>query len=183
MLESRFDRLNAMQREINIKNQVIEDLTIKVKELEERTLKMEMVSVQMLDEKTDVIDERSEMIETVDPENQIIETESEFKCEKCDFVTSSEHGLKVHLTKKHTSSMNCQICDFKAQTQKVLEIHIVTCEIYKCSKCEFKSRRLSQTKAHMLKQHGAGENFLNHLKMDRNKPNEVCNTVPFLDSL
>ena len=77
----------------------------------------------------------------------------------------------------------CEICEFKAQTKKVLEIHLVTCEIYKCGKCEYKSRRLSSVKTHILKQHGKGDHTLNHLKMDRTKVNEVCNTVHSLNTL
>ena len=129
------------------------------------------------------LDESSELLETSDPEKEMTEAELEFKCTKCEYVTTSEKGLKVHTTKTHTCSLNCEICDFKAQTEKVLEIHLFTCELYRCSKCEFKSRRLSQTKAHMQKQHGTGDHFLNHLKMDRIKTNEVCNTIHFLKDL
>ena len=42
-IENIFDHLNAMQSEVNIKNQVIEDITLKVKELEQRTLKWKWI--------------------------------------------------------------------------------------------------------------------------------------------
>ena len=99
----------------------------------------------------------------------------------CSF--SSEHDLKDHKAEKHKLALICEICDFKAQTKKVLEIHLVTCKIYKCGKCEYKSRCLSSVKTHILKQHGKGDHTLNHLKMDRTKVNEVCNSIHSLNTL
>ena len=63
---------------------------------------------------------------------------------KCEFETTSKPELKVH-------QLNCEICDFKAVTQSELEVHVVTCELYRCTKCDFKSKRLSQVKTHLRK--------------------------------
>ena len=102
LVESRFNQLNVMQNEINDKNKVIEDLTIRVNELEERTLKIEMLAAKKLDES-------SELLETSDPEKEMTEAELEFKCTKCEYVTTSEKGLKVHTTKTHTCFLNCVV--------------------------------------------------------------------------
>ena len=110
-------------------------------------------------------------------------SEVEIKCTECEFVTTSENGIKVHKAKKHTRVLQCEICDFKAQTLNVLQIHIVTCELYKCSKCDHKSRRLSQVKAHIPKHHGAGDYFLTHLKMSRDNPDEVCESIHYLKDI
>ena len=42
------------------------------------------------------------------------ETPSEIKCEECDFIAKNEHGLKVHITSKHTgkNKFKCWTCDF-----------------------------------------------------------------------
>ena len=79
-----------------------------------------------------------------------------------------KHELEVHKGEKHKIALLCEIFDFKAQKKSILEINLATCELYKCSKCEFKSRRVSQVKKHTNKLHGSGDQFLHHLKTDRN---------------
>ena len=120
---------------------------------------------------------------TPQSEAEYEEAEVEIKCIECEFATTLQQGIKVHKAKQHTSALPCKICDFKAQTQNMLQIHLVTCELYKCSKCDHKSRRLSQVKAHIPKQHGTGDYFLTHLKMSRDDPSEVCETVHYLKDL
>ena len=51
-------------------------------------------------------------------ENKIEDVKIKFKCEKCKFSTSSEHGLKTHMTKKHNKKdvikafpHQCTLCD------------------------------------------------------------------------
>ena len=105
------------------------------------------------------------------------------KCKECEFTTTSKHELEVHKGEKHKIALLCEICDFKAQKKSILEIHLATCELYKCSKCEFKSRRLSQVKTHTNKLHGSGDHFLHHLKTDRNNIYEVCSTVHYFADL
>ena len=90
------------------------------------------------------------------------------KCKECEFTTTSKHELEVHKGEKHKIALLCEICEFKAQKKSILEINLATCELYKCSKCEFKSRRVSQVKTHTNKLHGSGNHFLHHLKTDRN---------------
>ena len=105
------------------------------------------------------------------------------KCKKCEFETTSEHGLKVHQEISHSTLLYCKICDLKAETQSELEVHVVTCELYRCSKCDFKSNRLSQVKTHLRTKHGSGDHTLQHLKMDRKDPNKVCDTVHSLEDI
>ena len=177
IIERRFDTLNEMQRNISEKNKVIEDLTIRIIKLEERIETKEILSENILPEKI------PETPKTSESEIDITEAEVIIKCTECDFGTTSQHGIKVHKAKQHASAMPCKICDFKAQTQNMLQIHIVTCELYKCCKCDYKSRRLSQVKAHIPKHHGPGDYFLTHLKMSRDDPSEVCEAVHYLKDL
>ena len=101
----------------------------------------------------------------------------------CEYATTSDQELKVHTAEKHSVSLICEICDFKAVKKSIIEIHLVTCELYRCSKCDFKSRRLSQVKTYTKNLHGSGDHFLYHLKADRNNPNEVCRTVHHFDDI
>ena len=39
------------------------------------------------------------------------------KCKKCEFETTSEHGLNVHQYTNHSNVLFCEICDLKAETQ------------------------------------------------------------------
>ena len=94
-----------------------------------------------------------------------------------------KHELEVHKGEKHKIALLCEIFDFKAQKKSILEINLATCELYKCSKCEFKSRRVSQVKKHTNKLHGSGDHFLHHLKTDRNNIYEVCSTVHYFADL
>ena len=130
------------------------------------------------EETTDIDEKHSESLNSLDTE-----TENIVKCEKCDFETISEHELKVHQEVNHSNSSYCEICNFKAQTKSDLEVHVFTCELYRCSKCEFKSRRLSQIKNHLRKEHGSVEQNFHHLKMDRNEQNKVCDTVHSLEDI
>ena len=47
-----------------------------------------------------------------------------FQCDKCSFSSSSEHGLKTHMSKKHkefqenNSSQQCTFCDFVFSDEK-----------------------------------------------------------------
>ena len=106
-----------------------------------------------------------------------------FKCEKCEFETKSAHLLKVHQENNHSTLLCCKICDLNAETKSELEVHVVTCELYRCSKCDFKSNRLSQVKTHLRNKHGSGDHTLHHLKMDRNDPSKVCDTIHSLEDI
>ena len=113
----------------------------------------------------------------------VVGTRNIVKRKTCEFKTTSDHWMEVHNEKEHSNSLTCEICDFKAQKKSVLEIHLVTCELYKCSKCEFKSRRLSQVKTHVRKKHESSDHSLHHLKMDRDDPTKVSDTVHFFEDI
>ena len=130
------------------------------------------------DETTDIDEKVPESYTCSDPETRQL-----VKCEKCEFETTTEHELQVHQENNHSTSLLCEICNFRAQTQSELEIHVFTCEQYKCSKCDFKSRRLSQVKNHLRKKHDSVDQTFHHLKMDRSDPNKVCDTLHSLEDI
>ena len=64
------------------------------------------------------------------------------------------------------------------------EEHTNTFEIFKCYKCDWKERSINASKKHTEKQHGSSDNNkLHHMKMDRNKSNEVSDKVDYFDEI
>ena len=55
-----------------------------------------------------------------------------------------------------------------------LDIHLNTCEVYQCGGCEKILKTIKDVKNHIEeKQYEDGWHFVYHLKLDRNKSNEV----------
>ena len=81
----------------------------------------------------------------------VAETKEKFKCDKCDFECNSKHGLKVHLTRKHTNMKNekypkkCELCENKfvnhAEMKKHMRSHSYKEAKFKCEDCDFVGER------------------------------------------
>ena len=92
-----------------------------------------------------------------------IETKEKFKCDKCDFECNSKHGLKVHLTRKHTNITNekfprkCDLCENKfgnhAELKRHMKSHSYKEAKFKCEDCEFVGERFETMEVHMGKCH------------------------------
>ena len=67
---------------------VIQETELKFKSLEEK--------MQTLQKENEVIQDKLNNIES-----HVNSVETKHKCEKCKFTTSSEQGLKTHISKKH----------------------------------------------------------------------------------
>ena len=93
----------------------------------------------------------------------IEKTQVTFRCEKCPFVSSSEKGLKTHLTRKHTIisatgyPRKCELCnkqfnnpnDFK----KHMKSHSYKEAKFKCEDCDFVGKCAETMDVHMGKTH------------------------------
>ena len=95
-----------------------------------------------------------------------------YNCEDCDFKSKTIETMEVHVGKCRTENFECGLCEYTGDTLEKLETHLVSCEIYECEECQFRSRFLKELKAHVEKDHGKVTNIY-HLKMDRNDPNLV----------
>ena len=69
-----------------------------------------------------------------------------FKCNKCDFSTNSENGLKLHVTKKHeektenveeTFPKQCSLCNLVFKNKKEMSKHSYSYVQFRCENCEF----------------------------------------------
>ena len=75
------------------------------------------------------------------PEKQALQ------CDKCNFTTESERGLKVHTKRKHETSSDqefpkiCDFCDLtcynKNEMTEHLKVHSYKNLIFKCEDCAF----------------------------------------------
>ena len=93
----------------------------------------------------------------------IEKTQVTFRCEKCPFVSSSEKGVKTHLTRKHTIisatgyPRKCELCnkqfnnpnDFK----KHMKSHSYKEAKFKCEDCDFVGKCAETMDVHMGKTH------------------------------
>ena len=87
------------------------------------------------------------------------------KCEKCEFTTTSEKGLKTHIKRKHpvpieeTMNFQCEVCDFKASRKIDLKHHAISYSYkfenntMKCIECDFKGKNAWTLQIHNGKAH------------------------------
>ena len=90
-----------------------------------------------------------------------------FQCDKCSLSSSSEHGLKTHMRKKHkaqkefqesNSSQQCNFCDVvfsdERQMKKHMRTHSYSLVQYKCDLCELMGNDEIDMDVHAAKLHG-----------------------------
>ena len=86
----------------------------------------------------------------------------------------SESTMEVYLGKLHSEKYECGLCDFEGMNLENLELHLFSCEVYQCKICEKKLKSIRDTKDHIEEmKYPGGYEYIIHLKMDRNNPNEV----------
>ena len=89
-------------------------------------------------------------------------TNIKIKCTRCDYEGNSQHGLKVHMAKKHTAleevkSNKCDLCDEKFRNSSDLKRHLKTHSFkqakFKCLDCEFVGENQVTMAVHIGKSH------------------------------
>ena len=91
-----------------------------------------------------------------------------FKCNLCEFSSTSEKGLKTHKSRMHTTSHNgvetsssypkeCEICEKSIRNEREMKTHLKTHSyirpVFKCEKCEFCSENVFTMEVHQGKNH------------------------------
>ena len=87
--------------------------------------------VKVVEDKFEIVmnlEERLSKIESEDNAKHIKMVELKEKCFQCDFETTSKHGLKVHIAKKHTvrSTFSCEFCERIFENEKDMRKHLKT---------------------------------------------------------
>ena len=107
---------------------------------------------------------KNELFEKV--ENQEVERQKKntnFKCETCNFTTTSKAGLKIHMKRKHTEIDNeqfpksCELCDKILKSKSQLKVHLQEHSYklisYQCSFCNFIAEDRVDIDIHIGKEH------------------------------
>ena len=82
--------------------------------------------------------------------------------------------MEIHIGKQHSEKYECCLWKFEAQNFDNLDVHLNTCEVYQCAGCEKIFMTIKDIKKHIEeKQYDDGWHYVYHIKMDRNKTNEV----------
>ena len=84
------------------------------------------------------------------------------KCSQCDFEGNSQHGLKVHMARKHTinvdnKSRKCELCDKEFENDRDMKKHLKTHSYkkveFKCVDCDFVGASEETMNVHYGKKH------------------------------
>ena len=116
-----------------------------------------------VEKETSEIEDRvlNQSISTLENSMRIQEKES-FKCEKCNFTTESERGLKVHTRRKHgiIEDIFPQACDFcerqfqsKNEIEEHLKVHTYRTVDMKCEDCDFLANDDLSLEVHAARKH------------------------------
>ncbi|CAL4122293.1 unnamed protein product [Meganyctiphanes norvegica] len=92
-----------------------------------------------------------------------------YSCEECDFKTTTEHNLEVHIVRKHGDMQlfPCSYCDFKCTSPYILKKHItakhpdedydnkklMNKNIFQCPNCDKPFANRAKLKEHYISEH------------------------------
>ena len=116
------EKLNTMHKCLVEKDEHIVKLQDKVKQLESNQENVEKLQILM---------EKVSNLEALNIEK----TQVTFRCEKCPFVSSSEKGVKTHLTRKHTIisatgyPRKCELCNKQFNNPNDFKKHMKSVKI------------------------------------------------------
>ena len=150
--------VNQLEIKIEEKDEAIAELTNRLKEMENKFTNIYSNEVST---KLSELDRRLKMFEK-SPELTV------FKCNLCEFSSTSEKGLKTHKSRMHTASHNedgasssypkqCDICEKTLRTKEEMKKHLKTHSyirpVFKCEKCEFCCETELTMEVHQGKNH------------------------------
>ena len=113
--------------------------------------------------------ETQDILEKIKSTNQLqvdVPSKQKFKCEMCEFQSSSSNGLKTHISRKHTKYMKevallkCKICSKEFRSEKELKDHMIFHSFkdaehlkFKCDECDFWGPNTFTMKMHFKRLH------------------------------
>ena len=152
-----------MERKFQKQQQEIEEKSAQIACLE---LKLEELEKKFTNEKK-AKDKKVKDIEKLLRNNTTKSYKDNFKCEHCDYETSSERGLNIHIKRKHTNldtnnyPVECDFCDFKLNSESEMKFHLKnehtsTDTSFKCLDCDFCADNEISIQVHQGRCHGGG---------------------------
>ena len=165
-IETFENQLKTLRKVIEEKDLTIINISKKVENLENKVKEYENTSKKHLDlekvvsvhkKKIDILKEKLEI--SGKPEEKI-------KCTDCDFQSNSKHGLKTHVTRRHTKynkenfPKQCDLCDKRFNSKEEIEKHVITHSYkteeslkFKCNECDFWCPNKVSIESHIKKIH------------------------------
>ena len=210
--ENLAQKLNLVEKQLEEKNDIIESILKKFDfDILEGKITAKDNLIKELDQKIIQMEEKISVLETKLKEATSTPISAKnFKCNKCDFSTHSEQGLKTHEKRKHTEKtkplssketiFKCTNCDYFGKSKETLEVHngkmhaeqfkcglcemlfdniqklethLITCEVYRCTRCLTKEKTISSIQAHVENHTDNNYLYIHHLKTSREDRNEV----------
>ena len=113
--------------------------------------------------------ETQDILEKIKSTNQLqvdVSSKQKFKCEMCEFQSSSSNGLKTHISRKHTKYMKevallkCEICGKEFGSENQFKDHMIFHSFkdaehlkFKCDECDFWGPNTFTMKMHFKRLH------------------------------
>ena len=166
----------TLQKEYKVQNDTFGDVLKKMEkkfetledkiEMQRKALQDKEKFIKTLEKKINTFDHsfgaKIDKLEKISEEMKL-----QFKCEKCNFVTNSEQGLKTHISKKHRDQIEingkdfpqqCRLCEKTLKDLRELKKHMRTHSYkniqFKCNLCEFVGGDENEMEVHLAKVHG-----------------------------
>ena len=100
-----------------------------------------------------------------------------------EFKSGSEKERKEKdICVRETHTFQCIVCDFKLNNKEELGVHLLTCELYTCSLCSYRHKRLSELKSHCKTKH-TRNTIIRHHKTERENISKVSCTNYFSEEI
>ena len=65
---------------------------------------------------------------------------AKFKCLDCNFISSRETEMEVHIGKEHTDRFECCLRGCIDDSLEKLETQLLTCEVFYCGECDERTK-------------------------------------------
>ena len=169
-IEEKIELCNKKHAELETYLKKCESLENKISEKDVIILTMQQ-NVRDLEIRMNAVEKKETVIETeeqIEKEKADPKPDEKYKCDKCDFDTTSKKGLNIHKKRKHTNfrieefPKSCEICEKSIKSviemQKHIRTHSFTGEYshyrdanYKCEDCDFTSKTIETMEVHVGK--------------------------------
>ena len=161
-VETKFEtfekNLQTMKICLQEKDKYISELEVKIKLVEENFSKAINDRVEKLEKLNEEHILKLNLLQNkipASPSNESINS----KCSKCDFQTGSDHGMKVHMTRKHTHTnvvkypKKCDLCEKQFGNATEFKQHMKTHSYkeakFKCEDCDFVGKSKETMEVHI----------------------------------
>ena len=146
--------VNNLEKNIKEKDGVIDALSERLRDLED---KFTNIYIKEVNSKFTEIDKKLKIIE--ETTDNIL-----FKCKECNFSSTTEKGLNIHIKRIHELQTDvipypkkCEVCEKDVKSKKEMKIHMKTHSYirphFKCEECDFICERELTMEVHIGKVH------------------------------